>query len=208
MILDIRQLFHDFRITPKGVIHIGAHEGQELPIYLAMGFNRILFVEANPNVFIRLQANVAAFPQVKAVQCAISERNGTEVLHVTNFDASSSILPLKRHLDIYPSIQEEAQVAVTCRTLDLLLHEIHEPADQYNFINIDIQGAEVRALSGAIATLKHIDAINSEVNFEELYAGGALIHDLDAFLASQSFHRVAASTPHHPSWGDAFYVKG
>jgi hypothetical protein len=72
---------------------------------------------------------------------------------------------------------------------------------------MDIQGAELLALQGAVETLQSIDAINTEINYEELYEGCALVHQLDDFLAHQGFTRVATVTPYHPSWGDAFYVR-
>ena len=74
-------------------------------------------------------------------------------------------------------------------------------------LSFDIQGAELLAFQGSINLLKHIEAINTEVNFEELYEGCALIDQIDDFLNLHGFQRVKTTTPYHPSWGDAFYVK-
>lgn len=205
--LDLDRLFREFRIEPRGVIHIGAHEGNEVNRYSAMGFRKVLLVEANPHVFSRLQKNVGSLPFVKAINCAISDRNGMVQLRVTSMDQSSSILPLKRHLDIYPQIREESQTSIISRTLDTLLNEKGLSAKDYNFLNIDIQGAELLAFTGAKETLRYMDAINSEVNFEELYEGCAMVHEIDKFLSNFGYTRVATVTPYHPSWGDAFYVK-
>ncbi|MEG3845592.1 FkbM family methyltransferase [Microcoleus sp. herbarium19] len=206
-LLDLQQLCKKHSVAPRGVIHIGAHEGKEIATYQTMGVQRVLFVEANPAVFERLQANMAGFPNVLAVNCAISNINGTSTLHVTSMDQSSSILPLKEHQKIYPQIKEVERLVVESRTLDALLEELQiNPAD-FNILNIDIQGAELLALQGAANLLKHIEAINTEVNYEELYEGCALIDDIDDFLELRGFDRVATATPYHPSWGDAFYVK-
>ncbi|WP_228042674.1 MULTISPECIES: FkbM family methyltransferase [unclassified Tychonema] len=205
-LLDVPQLCAQHSVTPKGIIHVGAHEGSEIGYYQAMGAQKILFVEANPAVFERLQANLAGYPNAQAVNCAISDRNGTTNLHVTSYDQSSSILPLKHHQDIYPDIVETHQVTVPSKTLDTLLQELElNPAD-FNILNIDIQGAELLALQGATNWLQYVDAINTEVNYEELYEGCAIVHDLDEFLDRHGFERVATTTP-HPSWGDGFYVK-
>jgi|GEM_PF-981914 methyltransferase, FkbM family len=205
--LDIQKLCQENSITPRGVIHIGAHEGGELTSYQAMGVNKILFIEANPVVFERLQANMAAYPNVQTVNCAISNHNGTIDLRVTSFDQSSSILPLKHHLDIYPNITETHQVTVQSRTIDTLLQELGLNPSDFNILNIDIQGAELLALQGATNWLKYVEAINTEVNYEELYEGCALIDQMDRFLKTAGFDRVATTTPIHPSWGDAIYVK-
>ena len=204
--LDIPQLCRQYSITPRGIIHVGAHEGGEVGCYQAMEAQKVLFIEANPLVFERLQANIAAYSNVKAVNYAISNQNGTINLHVTSFDQSSSILPLKHHQDIYPDIVETHQITVESRTLDTLLRELDlNPAD-FNILNIDIQGAELLALKGATDWLQYVEAINTEVNYKELYEGCALIDDLDEFLERYGFERVATVT-HHPDWGDAFYVK-
>ena len=206
-LLDLQQLCVKHSVVPRGIIHIGAHEGKEIATYQMMGVERVLFVEANPAVFERLQTNMAGFLNVLAVNCAISNINGTSTLHVTSMDQSSSILPLKEHQKIYPQIKEVERVVVESRTLDTLLEELQvNPAD-FNILNIDIQGAELLALQGATNLLKHIEAINTEVNYEELYEGCALIDQIDDFLETCGFDRTATATPYHPSWGDAFYVK-
>ncbi|MEG4352128.1 FkbM family methyltransferase [Microcoleus sp. LAD1_D3] len=206
-LLDLQQLCGKHSVTPRGIIHIGAHEGKEIARYRAMGVQRVLFVEANPAVFERLKTNIAGFPHVLAVNCAVSNINGTSTLYVTSMDQSSSILPLKDHQKFYPEIKEVERVVVESRTLDTLLEELQiNPAD-FNILNIDIQGAELLALQGATNVLRHIEAINTEVNYEELYEGCALIDEIDDFLERCGFDRVATTTPFHPSWGDAFYVK-
>lgn len=204
--LDLQQIFRQYGIVPHGVIHIGAHEGTEISTYQAMGVQKVLFVEANPVVFERLQANIAGVPNVQAVNCAVSNENGTLNLRVTSNDQSSSILELKRHLELYPNIQETNQVTVESKTIDTLLQEMQLNPYDFNILNIDIQGAELLALQGATDWLKWVAGINTEVNYEEMYEGCALIDQLDEFLELHGFQRVATIT-HHPYWGDAFYVK-
>lgn len=205
--LDLPALFDRHGIRPRGVIHIGAHEGREAQSYAAMGLDAMLFVEANPSVFRTLQDNLRGYPQARAFNVAISDRDGTATLHVTSMDQSSSILPLGRHSEIYPSIVETAAIEVPARTLDSLLAEQGIDACGYNILNLDIQGAELLALRGAERTLTHIDAINTEINYTELYRGGAQIDALDAYLDLQGFTRVATTTPFHPTWGDALYIR-
>lgn len=203
--LNLPSLFTQHGIKPKGVIHIGAYEGQEITAYQQMGIEKVLFVEANPAVFERLKANIAGVENVQAVNCAISDRNGSVTLHITSMEQSSSILPLKKHREIYQDIQETAQITVPAKTLDNLLQELQlNPAD-FNILNIDIQGAELLAFQGATHLLQYIEAINTEVSYQEIYEGCALIHQIDEFLENHGFERVATTTPYHPSWGDAFY---
>jgi FkbM family methyltransferase len=207
MMLDLIELCRRHTIEPRGVIHIGAHEGSELATYQKMGIRHILFVEANPVVFKRLQTNVAGVPGVRTVNCAISNQNGTATLYVTSMDQSSSIMPLKLHKELYPSIKETHQIQISSKRLDTLIEELHIAPSDYNILNIDIQGAELLAFQGATNLLKYIEAINTEVNYEELYEGCALIHQIDEFLNIHGFERISTVTPYHPSWGDAFYIR-
>ena len=55
-------------------------------------------------------------------------------------------------------------------------------------------------------TLKDIDAIIAEVNYDELYANGVLINDLDKYLSSRDFIRVDSNSIKR-GYGDALYVK-
>lgn len=204
--LDLATLCRQHDIQPRGVIHVGAHEGLEWSSYQGMGITTAIFIEANPAVFARLSANLGAVNGVTLVNCAIAATSGRAMLHVTSADQSSSLLPLSRHLHHYPTIVETEVIEVETRALDDLLYELQLTAASFNLLNIDIQGAELNALKGAKRLLAHIDAINVEVNFEELYAGCAQIEEIDDFLLGSGFQRVAITCPFHRSWGDAFYV--
>jgi FkbM family methyltransferase len=206
-ILDISGLFGRHRIPARGVIHIGAHLGEELPLYRQMGFSRILLVEANPELAARIKSNTASDPAVIVANVAVSDADGSINLRVTSEDQSSSILPLKRHRNYYPAIHETRQVTVPSRKLPTLLNDLNLCADLFNYISLDIQGAELRALRGAGDLLRHIDIVETEVNYEELYEGCGLIEDLDDYLAGYGLERVDVACPFHPSWGDAAYVR-
>ena len=205
--INLIEEFSKYDLPRKGVIHVGAHAGSEVSVYKQIGFEKIVLIEANPALCSILRNKFEHDASVTVLHCAVSDRNGRAKLNLTSFDQSSSLLPLKRHSEIYPTITKIAEIEVPGRTLDHLLFELSVDPSDYNFINIDIQGAELLALKGALLTLKGIDAINIEVNFEELYEGCALFEEVNGFLGSQGFCRASISTPHHPTWGDAFYVR-
>ena len=206
--LDIGGLLRAHGVIPRGVIHVGAHQAGELEDYLRMGFTRIIYVEANPALIPALRAKAQVHDgKVIILHAAASDADGTVRLRVTSMDQSSSILPLAKHKDIYPSIREVSQVEVRGRRLDTLLAEEGLRAEDFNFLNLDIQGAELMALRGAPGILAGIEALNTEVNLQELYQGAGLLGELEQFMAKLGFSRAAMVTPWHPSWGDAFYVR-
>lgn len=206
--LDIAGLLERHGITPRGVIHVGAHQAGEMEEYLRIGFAKILYVEANPALIPALREKAKAYPgKVYVVHAAASDADGFVRLRVTSMDQSSSILPLGKHREIYPSIREVSQVEVRSRRLDTILAEEELSAADFNFLNLDIQGAELMALRGSSALLAGIEAVNTEVNLQELYQGAALLEELEGFMSGKGFNRAAMVTPWHPSWGDAFYVR-
>jgi hypothetical protein len=71
---------------------------------------------------------------------------------------------------------------------------------------MDIQGYELEALKGSVETLKSIDHIMTEINFEHLYENCVLADKLDEFLSQYGFVRLFTA-PTEYGWGDAFYSK-
>lgn len=204
---DLAKLCQQNSIQPRGVIHIGAYEGEEIQTYREMGMEKILFVEANPQVFDRLQKKMAGMPEVQVANYAISNCDGIVDLHIAANEQSSSILSPTKDSDQSIFTREISSIAVEAKTLDNLLAELELSPEDFNLLNIDIQGAELLALQGASNTLQFIEGINIEVNYEEIYQGCALIDDIDEFLNKVGFDRVATTTPYHHSWGDAFYAR-
>jgi FkbM family methyltransferase len=205
--LNLAELFARWSVIPLGVIQVGAHEGSEVGTYLALGAQNVLCIEANPSVYARLVSRVGHLAGVQTVQCAVGDHDGTATFRITSSDQSSSLLPLKKHRDLYPQIVETTQLQVPLFRLDSLLARLQTDRTRFNILHMDIQGAEMLALRGAEQLLPYIDAISTEVNYEELYEGCALISDLDEFLAAHGFTRVDTVTPYDPSWGDALYVR-
>ena len=121
---------------------------------------------------------------------------------VTNNLASSSMLPLKTHLTAHPKIHVEKVVEMTTTTMN----DIYYNLELYDFLNIDIQGAELKALTGFDDKLDSINYIYSEVNEQELYEGCCLLPELDEFLASKGFSRVETEMTRY-GWGDALYIR-
>lgn len=206
--IDIKSALLARGIRPKGVVHVGAHLGSEVGTYLEMGFEKILLIEANPELARKLRDKYEALPQVTIAHCAASSERGFVELNITNGDQqSSSILPLGLHAEVYPQIQVESKVRVPADTVDNILASKNLRFEDFNFLNVDIQGAELLALKGAPRLLEHIQAINSEVNFAELYQGCPLFFEVNDWLKARGFRVVKICTPYHETWGDGFFVR-
>lgn len=205
--LDLVGLLAQHGLQIHGVLHVGAHEGQEISTYDRLGVRHVTFVEANPDVHARLCKAMAGRDHVRCMHRAISDTHGTIRLNLASFDQSSSILPMAGHLEIYPEIVPAGSVEVPCTTIDGLIAECGGSFDMFDLLHLDIQGAEGLALRGARQALRHLDAVHVEVNFSNLYEHGAQIEEIEDLLHNAGFRRVALLCPFHPSWGDALYVR-
>jgi hypothetical protein len=77
----------------------------------------------------------------------------------------------------------------------------------YNFVNFDVQGAELHAMKGLGDLINKVQYIYTEVSFVKLYKDSELLPDLDAFLKNSGFRRVALKRVTGKGWGEAFYVR-
>ncbi|EAW33943.1 FkbM family methyltransferase [Lyngbya sp. PCC 8106] len=207
MKLDLHTLTQQHNLTPRGIIHIGAYEGKDLKRYPTPDTAKILLIEANPAACEHLQANFADKPNIIISQTAIANPNHPVTLKLTSIESNSSILPLTGYREIYPNLKVTQEITVESRSLDTLLSELNLRPVDFNFLYLDIQGAELLALQGATQLLKYIEAIYTTVSYEELFEGGALRNQVDAFLTEHHFVRVAEANPYHPAWGEAFYLR-
>lgn len=204
------QLVKDkYNLPIRGVIHIGAHYGQEYAQYVEWGVTRFVFFEPLPGAFAGLKA-LAGKPGVTIVEKAIGPTNGPMTMYVetANSGMSSSLLaPGMGMRSFYADIvfRDLDRIEVEQVRLDDWMRGNANVGD-YNMINIDVQGYELQALQGAPETLAHMDAVYAEINRLEMYESGALVDKLDEYLASFGFERVE-TTWMHPAWGEGLYLK-
>lgn len=202
---NIENALHKYNIQVSGVLHVGAHECEEMGIYNRLGVSseNIIWVDAN-----KLQVDTMIQKGIPNVYHAtISDKDDEDVtFHFTNNVQSSSILEFGTHLQEHPHVKFVASVLQKSITVDTFFKRNSLDASKYNMWNFDIQGAEMLALKGAQESLKYVNAIYMEVNEKELYKQGALLPDIDYFLEKNNFKRVVTYMTRH-GWGDALYVR-
>lgn len=202
MLLDLKKIKNKYNIKINGVIHIGAHFGQEIVTYEELGIKNIMFFEPIPETFNKLKENVG--DKAKLIQSALGNVIGEIEMNVenANMGQSNSILEPKIHLLQYPHIRFTNKIKVPITKLDSFIEE----KNNYNFINIDVQGYELEVFKGAVKFLENIDYIMTEVNRDEVYKDCAKIDEIDSFLGNFNFERFD-TTWDGGTWGDAFYIK-
>ena len=173
--------FQELLVTKpiKGVIHIGAHECEERSGYFHF-FNindsHIIWIDA---ISEKVQEMKIKYPFITIYNECISNVDNEDVsFMITNNYQSSSMLNFKTHATEHPHVVETSRIKLKTKTMNTLFKENNLIPCNYNFINLDIQGAELMALQGSTDILHYIDYIYCEVNEKELYENCALLPEL------------------------------
>jgi len=206
MLIDIFSL--KFIKQINGIIHIGAHDCEERIKYLSrfdcITDNDIIWIDALKHKVEEMKSQNSSIRIFN--ECIGDKDNELVTFKVTNNFQSSSFLKLKDHLIEHPDIHEIAEIEMKTKTLKTFYDENKLKYDKYNFMALDIQGAELLALKGAGEILNSVEYIYIEVNTKELYENCALLPEIDEYLSKFGFTRDNILMTEH-GWGDAFYTK-
>lgn len=203
MILDYNEIINNSNVKVKGVIHIGAFHGQEKHTYNNLNIKNVIWIDANPNYENIIRDNVG---DDTIIITGIGNVNDILTFNVANNGQSSSFLEFGTHLEEHPGINFTEKINVPVKRMVDVINEYNININDYNFLNIDIQGYELEAFKGFDNQLYNFDFIYCEVNVKELYIGCPLIEDIDNYLEKFNFKRVLTNITGH-GWGDAFYIK-
>lgn len=192
-------------ISIEGVLHIGAHDCEELGFYDQLGVDKTNVFWIDALEFKVNQARSRGIPNV--FQAVVTDRDDQEVtFHISNNIQSSSVLEFGTHLKHHRGINFVQHLQLKTTTVDTFLEKQGIDPTRLHFWNFDIQGAELMALKGAVKALPFAKALYLEVNSEEVYKGCAQIQELDTFLGEHGFTRILTNIT-GAGWGDALYVR-
>ena len=198
------KIVNRYELDIKGVIHIGAHYGQEYSAYERLGVKNMMFFEPVSANYEKLMETLPENKHVRAFNIALGSEKGVKDIYIetANKGMSCSLLEPAGHLKQYPNITFDSKETVSVDRLD----DIEFDRGLYNMINIDVQGYELEVFKGGAETLKSIDIIYTEVNFAEVYKNCCRVEDLDSFLRKFGFIRIYTNRA-TKTWGDALYLK-
>lgn len=201
MLIPLHQLVKKYNINFNGILHVGAHECEELKDYeIYISRDKILWVEALPK---KIELCKHRYPGINIENAIVSDKVENVVFKVSNNGQSSSILDFGLHSQFHPHVH---YITAFEGKTSLLKDILPKYNINYNFLNFDIQGAELKALKGMEEYLHTVDYLYTEVNSDYVYKECALISELDDYLSK--FHLVRVETSWTDfKWGDAFYIK-
>lgn len=201
MLIPLHSLVQKYDIHFSGILHVGAHECEEINDYERyISRDKILWVEALPG---KVEFSKSKFQNLLIENAVVSDTIENVKFNISNNGQSSSILEFGLHSQYHPQVHYIG--SFECETK--LLKDIIPKYDiNFNFLNFDIQGAELKALKGMEDFLPMVDYLYTEVNSNQVYKDCATIGELDDYL--KPFGLVRVETKMTPfEWGDAFYIR-
>ena len=198
-----RTLRHLPRLTYRYVIDAGANRGSFTDAFLRLHRpQRVVLVEAIPELAENLRAGYAGDPRISVVEAALSDRSGDAQFEINRSEASSSLLPIDPRNSEW--FARDMNVARSIQVPTITLPELmgREGLQQVDLLKLDLQGAERLVLTGAAEVLDRIQVIYTEIFFEQLYAGAWLFWDMNEFLSHRGFKLCGLSNIVHAPDGD------
>lgn len=189
-------------VRARGVLHVGAHDGEEAAFYHGQGWGPVIWVEMLPEKAAQLRQR---FPDPRTdlvIEAACWDVDGQSIaLHRASNAQSSSLLAPREHLVQHPDVGFADDGELTTHRLDSVLPE----SPTFDLVCIDVQGAELQVLNGLGKRLEAVSWACIEVSTLPLYAGAALLPEIDAFMHQHGFVRIARKMAEDHGWGDALY---
>lgn len=187
----------------NGVIHVGAHLGEEIPQYIADGRSPIICFE--PLIVNQIPEGVDWY------DCALGSETGKFTMHIPKHHhsdgmdtQSSSMLPLlpDRAAYIGWSVTPTRDILIECMRFDEWA-ELAEFNRDCALLVIDVQGMELQTLKGFGTYLNDFTEIMVEVSSPPVYHGGADAREVESFLGEHGF----VSSDLIPNHGDMYFVR-
>jgi len=169
-------------------LDVGAHIGLTVERITDECQNRIVAFEPTAASRAALDARVSRHPQVETLPFALSDQVGQATLHCNANAQTNSLLENDQgNLSSFPDdVRHTGTETIDTTTLDAWA--ARRPSTERFFLKLDVQGAELKVLHGAISTLPRIAAIYAECPLAPMYRGQGEFWDIHRFLQSHGFH--------------------
>jgi FkbM family methyltransferase len=199
VLISVWELQRFWGVNPRSIVHVGAHNAEELETYAKAGWGPVIWIEAQPQKVSELQGKLPSNHRI--IEAAVWDVEGESLnLNIMTNTESTSLLNLGTHTKEHPTVKFSHTIPVKTKTLKILLENFPAP----ELLALDIQGVELRAIKGYGEKISQVKWIYCEVNKAELYEGCALIEELDEYLETFGFKRTATKWTIH-NWGDALF---
>lgn len=194
-------IFERINIQPKGIIHVGMWDFCEHACYTKLVGSQVIGVEANKFIYETMSKPVADRCGYKSFNEYLYCKDGEEKDFYMAGEGSS----------LYSGPVEwnkTNSIKVKTKTLATLIEENDIDMNQYDFLNIDAEGAELDILKGFEKYLPYINVIDLETSYDDRHNSGASHDMIVKWLNERGFDlKEMSSSYQQQGWGDSLFVR-
>lgn len=161
------------------IIEIGAHHGEDTIQLASIPNSKVVAFEPDPSNLHHLMNRVTGYSNIFTINMAVSDVTGSTRFYPSktnngqHWGASGSILEPTGHLTEHPTVKFGKPINVASTRLD-----DQATSQRIDLIWMDVQGAELKVISGAKLTLLRTRYLLTEYSNRELYRGQGKLADI------------------------------
>ncbi len=184
-VLSLKSLFQRNSVTPRVILDVGANRGDYTSRFCTLFPEASVYCfEPTPDVYKALRERFADDGRVQVFELAVSDVDESVFFNIGSDPAWNSLLDTGAS-GMAPHPKRSIEVRAT--RLDTFAR--NQDLESIDLLKLDIQGAELRALRGALGLLAagRISTVLLEVNFAELYAKQADFQSLSRLMFDNNY---------------------
>ena len=182
-------------LKPHWILDGGANKGDwSSAMSTVFPKAQLLMLEANKVHKQQLAAKMRSFPRLHVHWGLVGANEGENVTFFTiQGDSSATGASMFKENTKHYEGPKTVATTLTIHTIDAIVKKYSEgegkgaPMPVFEFVKLDIQGAEIPALVGASAVLKNTEVIMLECSVLQYNAGGGLMFELMTVMRSLGF---------------------
>jgi FkbM family methyltransferase len=196
--------FRELGRQPRGTVHVGVNNGQEVGWYLSVGQVPVLGFEPHPDVFgeaLESFAPEVANGSVSLFNLALGEQTGQMPLFVprrvkdgVEAHQGSSGLP---EIFLAPEYEIGRELTVSAWRFDDWAGVWDWDLRPYDLLVIDVQGMELQVLQGCGDLLAEFSYLMVELSDPPIYFGEASASEICAWLDERGWRQVTPISGHN-----------
>lgn len=190
----------------KGVVHVGANDGEEIEWYLHQLWTPIWAIEPLPRAYDLLVGHYGSHPEVVCSNFALGNQNGLLPLYedltgTGKGTAAGHTFPTEGHDWTVTRPYAAEPIHVPSFRADSIDWPVR--ATEVNALVVDAEGMELKVLQGFGESLQYFSYLNIECSERPTYRDQAPAQEVVDFLAARGFRQDSPIQTHD----DIFFVK-
>lgn len=193
------KLFTDAGYRFRGLVHVGANDGAEIPFYRQYGASPIICFEPHPEALARATDIWGGEPGIFLIGCGLSDQSGSVEFIVPidgDDEKTSRYLPIPTDGHDWTRVAAGERIVRPVMRFDEWARQAHLEVSLFDALVVDVQGMEMEVLQGFGEYLPYFTFLAVEMSEKPMYEGEAPAAEIIHWLDGRGFMRVSEVHEH------------